>query len=77
MPLPLIQFVDFSAVRVLDPPVIAIPNEDVSVWRNHDDGSVTLRIGPRDEIGAATIDIPGHALVCVARTLLAAAEGEV
>ena len=68
MTAPATEFVELSAVRLVEPPVVAIGNgDDLTVWRA--DGCVVLRIGPASEIGADTISIPDHLVLCVARTL--------
>ena len=64
-----------TPIRLLEPPILALPDADVSVWRVDD--TYVLRIGPADEIGADCIEIPAHLLTAVWTTLKAAYEGGV
>ena len=60
-------------VPLAEPPVLIIDNTDLTVWRVP--GALVLRIGPANEIGAETIEIPAHMLASTAATLAAEAEG--
>lgn len=63
------------AIRLPEPPVIALDtNDDLTLWR-FDDGSVVIRIGSAAQLGADTILIEAHHVHAVRAALVGMDEG--
>jgi len=64
---------DLTAIRLLEPPIVAVSaREGLAIYR-HDDGSVTIAIGSSVE-PAETLNIPWHMVRCIGKTLSDVAE---
>jgi hypothetical protein len=60
---------DPQPIRLVEPPIIAIPNEDVTVWRDPRDGSIVLLVGGEGNVPGDSILIPAHQLTATWMTL--------
>jgi len=67
---------DPSPVRLAEPPVIAMADTNLTIWR-YEDGGVVLRIGSALELGAETILIEPEHLTAVWTTLKRIDEGRI
>lgn len=64
---------DLTAVRLLEPPIIAVSAREGLAIFQHDDGSVSIAIGS-SQFPAETINIPSHMVECIGRTLMGIAD---
>ena len=65
---------ELAPIRLVEPPVIAMGrNDDLTVWR-YPDGSVVVRIGPPDQIGAETFEVSRHHLYALSLAFAEAAD---
>lgn len=65
---------DITAVRLIEPPIVAVTAREGLAIFQHDDGSVSIAIGS-SQFPAETLNIPAHMVGCIGRTLLGIADG--
>lgn len=66
---------DVTAVRLLEPPIVAVSAREGLAIFQHDDGSVSIAIGS-DAEPAETMNVPAHMIGCIGRTLMGIAGDE-
>lgn len=66
---------DVTAIRLIEPPIVALSSRDGLLIATHDDGTVTIAIGS-NMFPAETLNIPAHMVGCIGRTLMGIADHE-
>tara|TARA_R110000868_G_scaffold406061_2_gene686170 strand:- start:518 stop:736 length:219 start_codon:yes stop_codon:yes gene_type:complete len=66
--------IDFCAVRLVEPPIVAVSAREGLYIAEDADGTVFVSIGP-DDTPAPTVPIPAHMIRAVWRTLRNIDEG--